>query len=121
MIMRRDMIRATGELNYSSAHIRLRDLDKSKGKTETSVKSLIPCSHGGTTLVVKRGRGAHSNICTDKVTSIIVQLVCVNPNSSSPLARGLGQEHTSKVASTVKQAPTEDEVTPAMVPPTLER
>ncbi|RZS09715.1 hypothetical protein BHM03_00040819 [Ensete ventricosum] len=47
------MIRATGELNYSSAHIRLREPDKSKGKAETSVESPIPCSHGGTTLVVK--------------------------------------------------------------------
>ncbi|RRT44686.1 hypothetical protein B296_00049794 [Ensete ventricosum] len=49
------MIGATGELDYFSAHIRLREPDKSedKPKGETSVESSIPCSHGGRALVVK--------------------------------------------------------------------
>ncbi|RRT50761.1 hypothetical protein B296_00037425 [Ensete ventricosum] len=67
------MIRAVGELDYFSAHIRLRELDKSEDKAEckatdsramglaapwyhrggTSVESSIPCSHGGRALVVK--------------------------------------------------------------------
>ncbi|RZR76574.1 hypothetical protein BHM03_00001400 [Ensete ventricosum] len=49
------MIGAAGELDCISAHIRLRELDKSKDKVEggTSVKSSVPCSHGGRALVVK--------------------------------------------------------------------
>ncbi|RWW30449.1 hypothetical protein GW17_00004970 [Ensete ventricosum] len=60
------MIGATGELDCFSAHIRLREPDKSKDKAETakrtqwcrsrggtSVESSIPCSHGGRALVVK--------------------------------------------------------------------
>ncbi|RRT34589.1 hypothetical protein B296_00053546 [Ensete ventricosum] len=67
------MIRAARELNYFSAHIRLREPDKSEDKVEckatdsramgltapwyrrggTSVKSSIPYSHGGRALVVK--------------------------------------------------------------------
>ncbi|RRT85856.1 hypothetical protein B296_00007584 [Ensete ventricosum] len=48
------MIRAAGELDCSSAHIRLREPDKSedRAKGETSVESSIPCSHGGRTLVM---------------------------------------------------------------------
>ncbi|RWW79310.1 hypothetical protein BHE74_00012422 [Ensete ventricosum] len=71
-------------------------------------------------LVGTRYTLAHSNICTGEVTPTVIQLMCVNPNSSSPLARSLGQEQTPKVASTVRQAPTKDEVTPTMVPPFLE-
>ncbi|RRT43824.1 hypothetical protein B296_00056145 [Ensete ventricosum] len=47
------MIGAAGELDYFSAHIRLREPNKSKDKFETSMESLIPCSHGGRVLVVK--------------------------------------------------------------------
>ncbi|RWW79734.1 hypothetical protein BHE74_00011974 [Ensete ventricosum] len=49
------MIRATGELGYFSAYIRLTEPDKSEDKVEgeTSVESSIPCSHGGRALVVK--------------------------------------------------------------------
>ncbi|RZR74114.1 hypothetical protein BHM03_00032211 [Ensete ventricosum] len=67
------MIRAVGELDCFSAHIRLREPDKSEDKAEckstdsramglaapwyyrggTSVESSIPCSHGGRALVVK--------------------------------------------------------------------
>ncbi|RRT31899.1 hypothetical protein B296_00052145 [Ensete ventricosum] len=67
------MIRAARELDYFSAHIRLREPDKSKDKAEckatdsramglaapwyrrggTSMESSIPCSHGGRALVVK--------------------------------------------------------------------
>ncbi|RWV81227.1 hypothetical protein GW17_00057372 [Ensete ventricosum] len=67
------MIRATGELDYFSAYIRLREPDKSEDKIEckamdsramgsvaswyhrggTSVESSIPCSDGGIALVVK--------------------------------------------------------------------
>ncbi|RRT53158.1 hypothetical protein B296_00018587 [Ensete ventricosum] len=67
------MIRAVGELDYFSAHIRLREPDKSKDKAKckimhsramglatpwyrrggTSIESSIPCSHGGKALVVK--------------------------------------------------------------------
>ncbi|RRT79357.1 hypothetical protein B296_00005813 [Ensete ventricosum] len=55
--MRRDcIIGVTRELNSSSANIRLRELDKSEDKAEgeTSIESLIPCSHRGRALVVKR-------------------------------------------------------------------
>ncbi|RWW57238.1 hypothetical protein BHE74_00035981 [Ensete ventricosum] len=50
-----DMIEVVGELDYFSAHIRLREPDKSEDKAEgrTSVESSIPCSHGGRALVVK--------------------------------------------------------------------
>ncbi|RWW35633.1 hypothetical protein BHE74_00059429 [Ensete ventricosum] len=49
------MIGAAGELDYFSAHIRLRELGKSKDKAEgeTSVESSIPFSHGGRAMVVK--------------------------------------------------------------------
>ncbi|RRT85368.1 hypothetical protein B296_00002864 [Ensete ventricosum] len=49
------MIRATRELGYFSAYIRLTEPDKSEDKAEgeTSVESSIPCSHGGRALVVK--------------------------------------------------------------------
>ncbi|RZS12113.1 hypothetical protein BHM03_00043499 [Ensete ventricosum] len=67
------MIGAAGELDYFSAHIRLREPDKSEDKAEckstdsramglaapwyhrggTSVESSIPCSHGGRALVIK--------------------------------------------------------------------
>ncbi|RWW64938.1 hypothetical protein BHE74_00027800 [Ensete ventricosum] len=67
------MIGAAGELDCFSAHIRLREPDKSEDKAEckstdsramglaapwyrrggTSVESSIPCSHGGRALVVK--------------------------------------------------------------------
>ncbi|RWW47527.1 hypothetical protein BHE74_00046470 [Ensete ventricosum] len=60
------MIRAVGELDCSSAHIRIREPGKSKDKTDamgmatpwylrggTPVKSSIPCSHGRRTLVAK--------------------------------------------------------------------
>ncbi|RZR81773.1 hypothetical protein BHM03_00008068 [Ensete ventricosum] len=67
------MIGATGELDYFSAHIRLRELGKSEDKAEckvtnsramglaalwyrrggTSVESSISCSHEGRALVVK--------------------------------------------------------------------
>ncbi|RZS29427.1 hypothetical protein BHM03_00063158 [Ensete ventricosum] len=67
------MIGAVGELDYFSAHIRLREPDKSEDKVKckttdiramglaapryhrggTSVESSIPCSHGGRALVVK--------------------------------------------------------------------
>ncbi|RZR97780.1 hypothetical protein BHM03_00027030 [Ensete ventricosum] len=52
------MIGAVGELDYFSAHIRLREPDKSKDKAEggTSVESSIPCSHGGRALVVKQAK-----------------------------------------------------------------
>ncbi|RWW73681.1 hypothetical protein BHE74_00018424 [Ensete ventricosum] len=51
------MIRAAGELDFSSAHIRLREPNKSEDKAEgrTSVESSIPCSHGGRVLVIKGG------------------------------------------------------------------
>ncbi|RWW68139.1 hypothetical protein BHE74_00024350 [Ensete ventricosum] len=44
-----------GELDYFSAHIRLREPDKSEDKAEgeTSVESSIPCSHRGRALIVK--------------------------------------------------------------------
>ncbi|RZS14429.1 hypothetical protein BHM03_00046112 [Ensete ventricosum] len=53
------MIRVAGELNYFSAHIRLREPGKSedKAEVETFVEPSIPSSHGGRALVVKRGRG----------------------------------------------------------------
>ncbi|RRT85269.1 hypothetical protein B296_00001243 [Ensete ventricosum] len=46
---------AAGELDYFSAHIRLRELDKSEDKAEdgTSMEPSIPCSHRGRALVVK--------------------------------------------------------------------
>ncbi|RRT49247.1 hypothetical protein B296_00009373 [Ensete ventricosum] len=49
------MIEAARGLDCFSTHIRLREPDKSEDKAEgeTSVGSLIPCSHGGRTLVVK--------------------------------------------------------------------
>ncbi|RWW19371.1 hypothetical protein GW17_00016569 [Ensete ventricosum] len=67
------MIRAIGELDYSSAYICLRELDKSEDNVkceatdssamslatpwyrrgETSMESSIPCSHGGRALFVK--------------------------------------------------------------------
>ncbi|RZR89540.1 hypothetical protein BHM03_00017280 [Ensete ventricosum] len=49
------MIRAVGELDCFSAHIRLREPGKSKDKfeDETSVESSIPCSHGERALVIK--------------------------------------------------------------------
>ncbi|RWV80367.1 hypothetical protein GW17_00058373 [Ensete ventricosum] len=67
------MIGAVGELDCLSAHIRLREPDKSEDKSEckstdssamglaapwyrsggTSVESSIPCSHGGRALVAK--------------------------------------------------------------------
>ncbi|RWW72746.1 hypothetical protein BHE74_00019428 [Ensete ventricosum] len=47
------MIGAAGELDYFNAYIRLREPDNSNDKFETSMKSLIPCSHGGRVLVVK--------------------------------------------------------------------
>ncbi|RRT53626.1 hypothetical protein B296_00048445, partial [Ensete ventricosum] len=49
------MVRVTGELDYFSAHIRLREPGKSEDKAEerTSMESSIPCSHGGRALVVK--------------------------------------------------------------------
>ncbi|RWV78375.1 hypothetical protein GW17_00060668 [Ensete ventricosum] len=67
------MIRAVGELDCFSAHIRLRELGKSEDEAEyksansraiglaapwyrrggTSVESSIPCSYGGRALVVK--------------------------------------------------------------------
>ncbi|RRT80815.1 hypothetical protein B296_00013116 [Ensete ventricosum] len=49
------MIKAARELDYFNAHIRLREPNKSEDKVEgrTSVKSSIPCSHGGRALVVK--------------------------------------------------------------------
>ncbi|RWV94919.1 hypothetical protein GW17_00042503, partial [Ensete ventricosum] len=70
---RGSMIGAAGELDCFSAHIRLREPDKSEDKAEckstdsramglaapwyrrggTSVESSIPCSHGGRALVVK--------------------------------------------------------------------
>ncbi|RRT77978.1 hypothetical protein B296_00020114 [Ensete ventricosum] len=51
----RGMIRVTGELDCSSANIRLRESDKSEDKAEgeTFVQLSIPCSHGGRALVVK--------------------------------------------------------------------
>ncbi|RRT37283.1 hypothetical protein B296_00015119 [Ensete ventricosum] len=54
-IMRRDMIGATGELDYFSAYIRLRELAKSEDKVKggTSVEASITCSHGGRVLVTK--------------------------------------------------------------------
>ncbi|RRT51513.1 hypothetical protein B296_00031336 [Ensete ventricosum] len=70
------MIGAIGELDYFSAHIRLREPDKSEDKVEckttdsramglaapwyrrggTSVESSIPCSHRGRSVGRKRGR-----------------------------------------------------------------
>ncbi|RRT76124.1 hypothetical protein B296_00029802 [Ensete ventricosum] len=58
------MIRVAEELDYFSAHIRLREPDKSKDKVklgkvslyridETSVEPSISCSNGGRALVVK--------------------------------------------------------------------
>ncbi|RWV91037.1 hypothetical protein GW17_00046707 [Ensete ventricosum] len=49
------MIRVTGELDYFSAYIRLRESSKSEDKAEgkTSVESSIACSHGGRALVIK--------------------------------------------------------------------
>ncbi|RWW20329.1 hypothetical protein GW17_00015570 [Ensete ventricosum] len=49
------MVRVTGELDCFSAHIRLREPDRSEDKAEggTSVESSIPCSHGGRALVIK--------------------------------------------------------------------
>ncbi|RWV98559.1 hypothetical protein GW17_00038582 [Ensete ventricosum] len=49
------MIGVVGELDYFSAHIRLRELGKSEDKAEgrISVESSIPYSHGGRALVVK--------------------------------------------------------------------
>ncbi|RWV96513.1 hypothetical protein GW17_00040766 [Ensete ventricosum] len=53
------MIGATGELDYFSAYIRLRESDKSEDKADamgrggTSVESSIPCSHEGRALVIK--------------------------------------------------------------------
>ncbi|RRT34123.1 hypothetical protein B296_00048477 [Ensete ventricosum] len=49
------MIGAAGELDYFSAHIRLREPGKSEDKAEdgTFVESSIPYSHGGRALVVK--------------------------------------------------------------------
>ncbi|RZS06166.1 hypothetical protein BHM03_00036782 [Ensete ventricosum] len=49
------MIGVTGELDYFSAYIRLREPDKLEDKAEggTSVESSIPCSHRGRALVVK--------------------------------------------------------------------
>ncbi|RRT34497.1 hypothetical protein B296_00008701 [Ensete ventricosum] len=67
------MIEVVGELDCFSAHIRLREPDKSEDKAEykvtdsramgltapwyrrggTSMESMIPCSHGGRALVVK--------------------------------------------------------------------
>ncbi|RRT43993.1 hypothetical protein B296_00052944 [Ensete ventricosum] len=49
------MIGAARELDCFRAHIRFRELDKSEDKVEgeTSVESLIPCSHEGRALVVK--------------------------------------------------------------------
>ncbi|RWV94700.1 hypothetical protein BHE74_00015775 [Ensete ventricosum] len=54
-IMRRGMIGETGELDYFSANIHLKEPDKSKDKAEggTYMESLIPCSHGGRALVIK--------------------------------------------------------------------
>ncbi|RWW14401.1 hypothetical protein GW17_00021833 [Ensete ventricosum] len=51
----RGMIGAAGKLDCSSAHIHLRESDKSedKAKGETSVESSIPCSHEGRALVMK--------------------------------------------------------------------
>ncbi|RWW40890.1 hypothetical protein BHE74_00053662 [Ensete ventricosum] len=47
------MIGATGELNYFSANIRLRELGKSEDKAEdgTSVEASILRSHGGRVLI----------------------------------------------------------------------
>ncbi|RWW46910.1 hypothetical protein BHE74_00047133, partial [Ensete ventricosum] len=64
---------------------------------------------------------AHNNVCPNEVTPTAVQLVCVNPNSNSPPTHGLGKERMPKVASTVRQAPAEDEVAPPTAPQTLER
>ncbi|RZR88969.1 hypothetical protein BHM03_00016626 [Ensete ventricosum] len=67
------MVEVAGDLDYFSAHIRLREPDKSEDKAEckatdsrtmglaapwyrrggTSMESSIPCSHGGRALVVK--------------------------------------------------------------------
>ncbi|RWV85688.1 hypothetical protein BHE74_00049309 [Ensete ventricosum] len=49
------MIGAARELDYFSAHIRLREPGKSEDKTEgrTFMESSIPCSHGGRALVMK--------------------------------------------------------------------
>ncbi|RRT46590.1 hypothetical protein B296_00005589 [Ensete ventricosum] len=67
------MVRVVGELDCFSAHIRLREPNKSEDKAEckvidsramglaapwyrkdgTSMESSIPCSHGGRALVVK--------------------------------------------------------------------
>ncbi|RRT48646.1 hypothetical protein B296_00037529 [Ensete ventricosum] len=67
------MIGAAGEVDYFSAHIHLRELDKSEDEAEcratdcrpmglaapwchrggTSMESSIPCSHGERALVVK--------------------------------------------------------------------
>ncbi|RWV98472.1 hypothetical protein GW17_00038677 [Ensete ventricosum] len=49
------MIKAARELDYFSAHIRLREPGKSEDKAEggTSMESSIPCSHGGRALIVK--------------------------------------------------------------------
>ncbi|RWV80594.1 hypothetical protein BHE74_00004650 [Ensete ventricosum] len=52
-IAKAGMIGVVGELDYFSAHIHLRDPCKSKDKTETSMDSSIPCSHGGRSLVMK--------------------------------------------------------------------
>ncbi|RZS03528.1 hypothetical protein BHM03_00033707 [Ensete ventricosum] len=52
----RDHSPTTEELDCSSAHIRLREPDKSEDKVEggTSIESSIPCSNGGRALVVKK-------------------------------------------------------------------
>ncbi|RZS29235.1 hypothetical protein BHM03_00062946 [Ensete ventricosum] len=49
------MIGAAGELDYFSAHIRLREPDKSEDKAEggTFIESSISYSNGGRALVVK--------------------------------------------------------------------
>ncbi|RZR71139.1 hypothetical protein BHM03_00003827 [Ensete ventricosum] len=49
------MVRVIEELDCFSAHIRLREPDKSEDKAEggTSVESSTPCSHEGRALIVK--------------------------------------------------------------------
>ncbi|RWW68323.1 hypothetical protein BHE74_00024159 [Ensete ventricosum] len=80
------MIRAVGELDYFSAHIRLREPGKSEDKVEwkatdsramglaapwyrrdgTSVESSIPCSHGGRALVVKGAKEVENAMTNSK-------------------------------------------------------
>ncbi|RWV81900.1 hypothetical protein GW17_00056642 [Ensete ventricosum] len=70
------MIRAAGELDYFSVHIRLREPDKSEDKAEggTSMESSIPCSHGERALV-EGGRAEAKELHKTSIDGLLIKIV----------------------------------------------